>query len=170
MNHATTETTCGVGTTSKYGHVKLQSGDMNGTNLTDGIAAGLGHTHSNYVLDSGDTMTGLLTITVTSGNAITANATIQAPTFNATSDRRLKENLELIQDFENSILDLPIYYYNFKGNDIRHVGCMAQDLQQICPEIVHEETNGYLSIEENKIVYLLLQEVKKLREEIWHLR
>ncbi len=46
--HASTATTYGAGTTSNYGHVKTQSGDMNGTSSTDGIAAGLGHTHSQY--------------------------------------------------------------------------------------------------------------------------
>lgn len=46
--HASANPTYGVGTTANYGHVKLQSGDMNNTSATDGIAAGLGHTHSNY--------------------------------------------------------------------------------------------------------------------------
>ena len=45
-------------------------------------------------------------------------------------------------------------------------GCIAQDLQKICPEIVHEDADGYLSIEETKLVYLLLQEVKELKKEI----
>ena len=43
---------------------------------------------------------------------------------------------------------------------------MAQDLQEICPEIVKEDDKGYLSIEENKIVYLLLDEVKKLKKRV----
>jgi hypothetical protein len=47
---------------------------------------------------------------------------------------------------------------------------MAQDLQQICPEIVNEDNNGYLSIQESKIVYLLIDEVKKLRKEIKELK
>ena len=47
---------------------------------------------------------------------------------------------------------------------------MAQDLQEICPEIVHEGKDGYLTIEENKIVYLLLDEIKKLKKEIEDLR
>jgi hypothetical protein len=47
-SHASTSTTYGVGTTTNYGHVKTQTGDMNGTSSTNGIAAGLGHTHSQY--------------------------------------------------------------------------------------------------------------------------
>ena len=47
-SHASSATTYGVGTTTNYGHVKTQTGDMNGTSSTSGVAAGLGHTHSNY--------------------------------------------------------------------------------------------------------------------------
>ena len=96
---------------------------------------------------------------------------LTATTFNALSDRRLKENLIPYQP-EKSILDLPVYKYNFIADEtkVTHLGCLAQDLQVICPEIVSEDTKGYLSIIESKIVYLLLAEVKKLRSELDHLK
>lgn len=47
-SHASSGTTYGVGTASNYGHVKIQTGDMKDTTNTSGIAAGLGHTHSDY--------------------------------------------------------------------------------------------------------------------------
>lgn len=99
--------------------------------------------------------------------SVTASGQIQAQTFNATSDKRLKENIEPF-NCKKSILDLPIYAFNFKSdeNKIKHVGCLAQDLQEICPELVHENDAGYLSIEENKLIYLLLDEVKKLKAQI----
>lgn len=95
------------------------------------------------------------------------DGTIEASSFNASSDKRLKENIKSF-NCENSILDLPIYTFNFKSDDnkIKHVGCLAQDLQKICPELVHENGDGYLSIEENKLVYLLLDEVKQLKEKL----
>ena len=46
--HATNATTYGVGTTSNYGHVKIQNGDLHTKSHTDGVAAGLAHTHSLY--------------------------------------------------------------------------------------------------------------------------
>ena len=57
-NHASSATTYGIGTTTNYGHVKLQSGNINGTSATDGIAAGLGHTHSNYIAHPANTAAG----------------------------------------------------------------------------------------------------------------
>ena len=47
--HASTATTYGAGTSSKYGHVKLVTGDVDSQTYTDGIAAAAAHTHSSYV-------------------------------------------------------------------------------------------------------------------------
>ena len=98
-------------------------------------------------------------------NKITANpgtGQLSAKSFNATSDARLKENfVEYTSD--KSVLDLPIYKFDFIDGTKNQIGCKAQDLQEICPEIVNEGSDGYLSIQESKIVYLLLEEVKHLR-------
>lgn len=89
---------------------------------------------------------------------------VQATGFYASSDRRLKEN---IKEFvpQTSILDLPVVEFDFKDSGTHQIGCIAQDLQEICPEIVNADDNGYLSISESKLSYLLLLELKKLREE-----
>lgn len=98
---------------------------------------------------------------------IQSNGTITAQEFDARSDKRLKENI--VEYLPNkSILDLPIYSYNFISDEkkTKKIGCLAQDLQKICPEIVREDDKGFLSIEENKLVYLLLEEVKKLKKRV----
>ena len=94
---------------------------------------------------------------------------IYATSFTASSDYRLKEN---IKDWapQKSILDLQIKEFDFKDSKSHHIGCIAQDLQEICPEIVYEGDDGYLGIEESKLVYLLLDEVKKLKKEIEELK
>ena len=106
---------------------------------------------------------GTNTLTIETGGRISAGS------FNAKSDARLKENFRELKT-EKYILDLPTYKFDFINGAKDQIGCKAQDLQEICPEIVNEGDNGYLSIQENKIVYLLLEEVKKLREEIDRLR
>ena len=105
----------------------------------------------------------------TFNNTLTCNQQIKATSFYATSDKRLKEN---IVDYvpENSILDLPIKEFDFKSDGSHHIGCIAQDLQKICPELVQEDKDGYLSIEESKLVYLLLNEVKLLKAEVEELK
>lgn len=107
--------------------------------------------------------------TYSNSKVFATNGQLTAESFYATSDKRLKEN---IKEFipQKSILDLPIVEFDFKDSGSHQIGCLAQDLQEICPEIVNTDDQGYLSINENKLVYLLLDEVKKLKQEIAELK
>ena len=102
---------------------------------------------------------------------VTTTGKVTASSFYATSDICLKQN---ISDYscEKSILDLPIKEFEYINDEAhtKHIGCIAQDLQQICPELVQKNDAGYLTIEESKLVYLLLDEVKKLRNEVKELK
>jgi hypothetical protein len=62
------------------------------------------------------------------------------------SDRSLKENIVPI-GIENGF---PIYEFNYRGNGQRFIGVMAQDVEEIMPEAVHE-IDGYLAVDYNKI-------------------
>lgn len=103
--------------------------------------------------------------TVSYTGKVTAKDEIEAASFNATSDRRLKTNINLFKS-QNSILELPVYTYDYINGTKNNIGCIAQDLQEICPELVSENENGYLSVKESKLVYLLLEEIKKLNARI----
>ena len=109
-----------------------------------------------------------LTSTTVVGN-LSVTGICTATSFNATSDERLKENFEEYST-QTSILDLPIYKYDFIDGPKEQIGCKAQDLQKICPEIIQTREDGYLSIQESKIVYLLIEEIKQLKEEIKQLK
>lgn len=92
------------------------------------------------------------------------SSTVTAGSFNATSDARLKTNLRPFE--RGNILDLPVYKFDFIDGDEDCIGCLAQDLQKICPELVEETDAGYLTIAESKIVYLLLDKMKEMQAEI----
>lgn len=127
----------------------------------------------NLTVEGNTKISGSLTVGTVGGgikftsNNITGIQKIQAKTFDAISDIRKKT---AIKDYrcKKSILDLPIKEFEFIDDEThtKNIGCIAQDLQEICPEIVHEDKDGYLSIEETKLIYLLLQEVKELKKEI----
>ena len=91
--------------------------------------------------------------------------------FGTSSDLRLKQNIKSYKA-EKSILDLDVKEFEYINDAThkKHIGAIAQDVQEICPEIVYEDANGYLNIEENKLVYLLLNEVKELKKEIKRLK
>lgn len=91
---------------------------------------------------------------------LTIEGKINATTFNARSDARLKKNIKEYKN-DNSILNLPIYEFDYINGNQHTIGCLAQDLQKICPELVHEDENGILSISEIKLLYLIILEMKK---------
>ena len=117
----------------------------------------------------GSTMPADITLDYNTAVAIDASGNLYAPQLYLTSDKRLKEN-ERPYKSDKSILDLPIYKYDYINGSKNQIGCMAQDLKEICPEIVEEDEKGYLHIQESKIVYLLIEEIKKLKEEIKNLK
>lgn len=133
----------------------------------DGNITSGGNISANGDITSVRNITATGNIISTSGDITAENGVITAQSFDAKSDKRLKENIEKYSP-KHSVLDLPVYSYNFisDADKTKHVGCLAQDLQKICPEIVHEGEDGFLSIEENKLVYLLLEEVKKLKKRV----
>ena len=48
----------------------------------------------------------------------------------------------------------------------RHYGLIAQDLQEVYPDLVYENDNGYLSINYTELIPLLIQSIKELKEEV----
>jgi hypothetical protein len=102
---------------------------------------------------------------ITPTGLIHSEGEIQGASFNALSDKRLKENIILFSS-DKSILDLSVYKYDYINGAKNNIGCIAQELQDICPELVSEDSTGYLSIKESKLVYLLIEEVKKLNKRI----
>ena len=71
INHASSATTYGVGTSTNYGHVKLVTGDMNGKANADGQVPSLNHTHGQYATIANPSFTGNVTI----GGNLTVNGT-----------------------------------------------------------------------------------------------
>lgn len=154
---------------SNIGNIKVNNAGLKSSNTIQVIGSTIRLLDSSLVVASGMITIGdQLRFNTSSGN-IETNGTVEAASFNATSDRRLKEN---IIDYkpEKSILDLPIKKFDFIDGPKNQIGCIAQDLKEICPEIVNENEKGYLSIQESKLVYLLLDEVKKLRNEVEELK
>lgn len=78
-------------------------------------------------------------------NVQTANAKMEGLGFVSSlafSDIRLKENIIHIGE-ENGY---PLYLFNYRGSDQKHIGVMAQDVMKVQPEAVVETPSGYLAV------------------------
>lgn len=113
--------------------------------------------------------------TITVGGSKITSEYVEAPYFNATSDIRAKTN---INPFNTSAIDivksLNTYTYTYKDSGLISYGIMAQDVQKLKindftfvnnPD-ASGENGDYMSIKEDKLVYLLLEAVKEQQKQI----
>jgi hypothetical protein len=89
------------------------------------------------------------------------------PSSPSSSDRRLKENFETMDDALDKVCAMEGVCYNFKTspNDKRS-GLIAQDLENICPELVNHDDSDMLSINYIDIIPYLIESIKELKEKL----
>lgn len=66
----------------------------------------------------------------------------------AFSDERLKESIQRVGRLDNG---LPVYSYRYKTGGPVHIGVMAQDVERVHPEAVHE-IDGFKAVDYRKAV------------------
>jgi len=98
-------------------------------------------------------------------NNITATL-VTATDFNSTSDNRLKENIETIENPNDVISQLRGVSFNWKNNGAPSYGVIAQELQQIVPDLVHENQSGDLTVQYMGLIAFLIESNKKLLDRI----
>jgi hypothetical protein len=91
----------------------------------------------------------------------------------STSDINFKENIVPIKNALDKVENISgneyiwknefEYIHGFKGND---VGVIAQEIQKVLPEAVRERENGYLGVNYEKIIPLLIQSIKELSAKV----
>ena len=92
----------------------------------------------------------------------------------AASDIRLKENISTINNSLNKILSISgyEYYWNevakemYPERTMLDVGVIAQEVQQVIPSAVVEREDGYLAVNYDKIIPLLIESIKALKIEL----
>jgi hypothetical protein len=96
--------------------------------------------------------------------SITATGDIEAANFNTTSDVRLKDNIETIDnsyDIMNNIRG--VSYTMF---DKPQVGVIAQEVEAVLPEVITQNTQGYKSVAYGNMVGVLIEYTKDLEKRI----
>ena len=114
------------------------------------------------------------------GNS-TFNGDVTAPCFvgstNCYSDIRLKKAVQNYSKGLTALLALqPVQFmYNGKGgtrNNQQQIGLIAQEVQQVAPELVvherrsQEDNESYLQIKESEIKYIIINAVQDLNEKV----
>jgi hypothetical protein len=85
------------------------------------------------------------------------------------SDRRLKDNITRIEDPLAKVLSISGNTYNWNensGKEGNDVGVIAQEVLEVLPEAVTTRDNGYLAVDYQRLVPLLIEAVKELSQKV----
>ncbi|EFR0140951.1 phage tail protein [Escherichia coli] len=77
----------------------------------------------------------------TDGQNLTVNGSVNCTTLNQSSDRRLKENIEIIDNATDAIRKINGYTYTLKENGAHCAGVIAQEVMEAIPEAVGSFTH-----------------------------
>jgi hypothetical protein len=93
----------------------------------------------------------------------------RASSFITTSDYRIKENISIINEDVDELK--PVKYKNKLNNKLEY-GFIAHEVQDIFPEMVQGQKDGeeYQSINYLELIPIMVNEIKKLKEEIRNLK
>ena len=102
----------------------------------------------------------------------TMNGAVTAPSFNATSDYRVKENVQTISGGIYTIDNLRPVSYVLKGSQEPHVGFIAHELQEHIPTAVRGEKDGETmqSVNYSELIPILVKEIQDLKQEVHSLK
>jgi hypothetical protein len=90
----------------------------------------------------------------------TSDVTAQA--FFYSSDRRYKDNITLITDPLQKILGLNGYTFTWKDTGRADIWVIAQEVEQVFPQAVSTNTNGYKSVEYGNLIAPVIEAIKTL--------
>jgi len=145
-----------------------------------GLRIGTGATFASYRLDvAGDAR-------ITSGSlgvGVAPNSTDGRGDFSndvvafSTSDKRLKENIKPLDNALDKVLKISGIEFDWKkltekekktihGNEGHDVGVVAQEIEEVLPEVVTTRDTGYKAVKYEKIVPLLIEAIKEQQEQI----
>lgn len=157
-----------------------------GIHATDGVTVsntglrvaggGIQATGGLTVSDGGLSVSGGLYITgglTIEGGLTVLNSGAIFPSPFVTSDRRLKTDVIPLENALSKVTKLRGVYFRWIEDEAsgltfdedRHVGLMAQDVQQVLPEVVHPIHGGrFLSVDYTSLVPLLIEATRELDE------
>jgi hypothetical protein len=133
--------------------------------ITIGVAGTTANTANTLVARnaSGDFSAG----TINCAN-LTATFNVTAADINSTSDVNLKTNIQTVENALDTINSLRGVSFDWKETGKSSYGVIAQELEEVLPELVR--TEGNKSVNYNGIIGVLIEAVKELSSEIEELK
>ena len=117
------------------------------------------------VFNASPTFTGTVTVA-----ELSATGNITSPYFYSESDANLKKDVTPIIGALSSVQALNGVNFTWKHNDIKAIGLIAQEVEQVLPVVVGVSPEGYKTVQYNSIIAVLIEAVKDQQKQIDELR
>ena len=102
----------------------------------------------------------------------TITGPLTATNFYESSDRRLKENIEIVDTSKS--LKINYVKFTWKDSEKDSFGVIAQEIEEEIPEVVGKRTDNFRVVDYTMLhsmqIHALIQEIKALKEEITELK
>jgi hypothetical protein len=162
-------------TFDKFGHVTAVSSATETVVNTDttysaGTGMQLSGTQFNCTIDSPSEV-GLSSLS-NNGNSLAGNFTVTGNitatgNINAQSDERLKQNIEEIPDALAKLISIRgVTFDRIDQPGLRQVGVIAQEVEEVLPEVVEDGLDGFKSVAYGNMVGLLIEAIKEQQKQI----
>jgi hypothetical protein len=154
------------------------SSAADGAGITvDGASASLNYSHTgtkwvsnkpfNISDETASTSTSTGALIVAGGVGVTGNIVasgqVTAADINSSSDKRLKKNIKTVTSALDTVNALRGVTFDWKEGNGKAIGLIAQEVQEVLPEIVSTDDNGYLGIRYTNVVGVLVEAIKELK-------
>jgi len=153
----------------EYGGLKFEGNDIGNSGVRGYIKGVSEGTSGQFGLVFGTQGSGASSPQERLRIANTGNATFSG-TVTANSDEKLKENVVGISNALGKVLDLRGVYFNRIGQPEREIGVIAQEVEKVLPELVHEGPDGVKSVAYQNMVAVLIEAIKEQQEQINELK
>lgn len=109
----------------------------------------------------------------TSSTKLTFNpfsGTLTSTDYNSLSDARLKQDIKNIDIDYNIFNSIRPVTFSWKDTNKTAYGFIAQELEQIMPELVNTSDNGYKSVGYTQLIPYLVAIIKELKQEVENIK
>jgi hypothetical protein len=104
-------------------------------------------------------------MSLTTGGILTVASSITAGgDITAFSDIRVKENIQDLEGSLDKVTQLRGVSYNKIGSEEKSIGVIAQEIQEVLPEVVREGQDGMLSVAYGNITAVLIEAIKEQQD------
>ena len=116
-----------------------------------------------------DATSGTLSTAYTSSTDLTYNpatGTLSAVIFTSLSDRNVKDNIQVVTNALDTIKQLEGVSFSWKENGNKSYGVIAQDIEQVLPDVVQTNDAGLKTVDYQALSAFLIESIKELKTEI----